>query len=172
VITSYTPTHTRIYRLVCFFGLLLNGFLVVSMLLIDTNLTVMGEEWYSPNPATFDLIEGVVLMMLATEICVHSVAQWGSYFKSLWNWVDITVLLVCLVVLVLTLDHPAGLHPDPDRVAIPTAWKLDLFKISSSDVAEKVQNGTTHVPTPSPTGDDQAGSSGSTLDIIAMACRS
>ena len=149
-ITARRLLASTTYRSVCFFGLALNAYLVVTMLLMDVNtISTQSSAWYSPSVATCDLIEFVILAMLATEICIHAVAEWGGetlsrilyrenqpdvvqphffafwkaneclihtlhglgYFSNFWNWLDLTVLLVCLVVLILTLDHPLGKHP-------------------------------------------------------------
>jgi hypothetical protein len=62
----------------------------------------------NPDPKS---LSSLTRTLVGGQICVHAVAEWGSYFSNFWNWLDLTVLLVCLVVLILTLDHPLGKHP-------------------------------------------------------------
>jgi len=47
----------------------LNAYLVVTMVLMDSEtITVESSAWYSPSVSTCDLIEFVILGMLATEV--------------------------------------------------------------------------------------------------------
>jgi len=101
---------STLYRCICLLGLLLNLALLIMMVLVDTDANSAKKTWYSDSVLAFDLISSTVLVLLGTEICVTAIAQWGAYFHSPWNWLDITVLVVCLVVLILTLNDPAAVN--------------------------------------------------------------